>query len=93
VLEKVKLCSMERLGPVPVIAAEHLSGKGKFMTSTSDKIKGAANEAMGKAKQAAGSAVNDPKLRAKGAAQEVEGKAQKTVGGAKEEVKKAVDRG
>jgi uncharacterized protein YjbJ (UPF0337 family) len=65
--------------------------KGKIMTSTSDKIKGAANEAMGKAKQAAGSAVDDPKMRAKGAAQEVKGKAQKTVGGAKDEVKKAVD--
>jgi uncharacterized protein YjbJ (UPF0337 family) len=62
------------------------------MTSTSDKIKGAANEAMGKAKQAAGSAVDDPKLRAKGAAQEVAGKAQKAAGGAKETVKKTVDR-
>jgi uncharacterized protein YjbJ (UPF0337 family) len=63
------------------------------MTGTSDKIKGAANEAMGKAKQAAGSVVDDPKMRAKGAAQEVKGKAQKAVGGAKEEVKKSVDHG
>jgi uncharacterized protein YjbJ (UPF0337 family) len=62
------------------------------MTGTSDKIKGAANEVVGKVKQAAGSAMNDPKMRAKGAAQEVEGKAQKAVGGAKEDVKKSVGR-
>lgn len=62
------------------------------MTGGEDKIKGVANEAMGKAKQAAGSAVDDPKMRAKGVAQEVEGKSQKAVGGAKEEIKKSVDR-
>ena len=50
--------------------------------------KGAANEAMGKAKQAAGSAIDDPKMRAKGAAQEVKGKTQKVVGDAKDEAKK-----
>jgi uncharacterized protein YjbJ (UPF0337 family) len=63
------------------------------MTGATDKIKGAANEGMGKVKQAVGSAIDDPKMRAKGAAQEVEGKAQKAVGGAKEEIKKSVDRG
>ena len=62
------------------------------MTGTTDKIKGAANEAMGKAKQAAGSAIDDPKMRAKGAAQEVKGKAQKAVGGAKDALKDAINK-
>ena len=36
------------------------------MGSTSDKIKGTANELAGKAKQAAGKATDNPKLRAEG---------------------------
>jgi uncharacterized protein YjbJ (UPF0337 family) len=60
--------------------------------STSDKIKGVANEVAGKAKQAAGAAINDPELRAKGALQEAKGSAQKAKGDAKDAVKKIVDR-
>lgn len=41
------------------------------MGSTTDKIKGYTNEAVGKAKQSIGKAVGDDKMRAEGMAQEV----------------------
>ena len=64
-----------------------------IMTSSkTDKIKGAANEIAGKAKQGLGSAMGDESLRARGAAQELKGAAQKAGGAAKETVKKAVDK-
>jgi uncharacterized protein YjbJ (UPF0337 family) len=62
------------------------------MSSTTDKIKGYANEAAGKAKQAAGDLIDDPKLRREGVAQEAKGDMQKAVGKAKDAVKKVVDR-
>jgi uncharacterized protein YjbJ (UPF0337 family) len=62
------------------------------MGSTSDKIKGYANEAAGKVKQGIGKAVGNDRLRAEGAAQEVKGEAQKTVGKAKSAVKDAADK-
>jgi uncharacterized protein YjbJ (UPF0337 family) len=62
------------------------------MSSTSDKIKGAANEAMGNAKQAAGKAVGNDRLQAKGMLQERKGEAQQAVGKAKAAVKKVIDR-
>ncbi len=58
-------------------------------SSKTDKVKGAANEAIGKAKQGLGSAVGDEFLRAKGAAQELKGSAQKASGAVKDAVKKA----
>jgi len=61
------------------------------MSSTTDKMKGAANEAIGKAKQGVGNAVDSDKLKAEGAIQETKGKMQHAVGTAKEAVKKAVD--
>lgn len=45
-----------------------------------DKVKGAANEVVGKAKVSVGKTTNDPKLVAKGLAQEVKGKAQNAMG-------------
>jgi len=48
-----------------------------------DKAKGAANEAIGKAKVAIGEKTDSPELIAKGAAQEAKGKIQKIVGEAK----------
>lgn len=45
-----------------------------------DKVKGATNEAIGKAKVAVGKGTDDPKLVAKGLAQEVKGKAQNVAG-------------
>ena len=62
------------------------------MGATSDKIKGTANEAMGKAKQKIGEATGSERLEGEGAIQEVKGKGQKTLGDAKEMAKDAMDR-
>ena len=62
------------------------------MSATGDKLKGAANPAMGNAKQAVGDATGNRKLEAEGAGQELKGKVQSTTGKAKDVVKDAVDR-
>jgi uncharacterized protein YjbJ (UPF0337 family) len=59
------------------------------MSSTTDKIKGLANEAIGNVKQGIGNATGNEKLQAEGKAQELKGEAQKTVGDAKDGVKNA----
>jgi uncharacterized protein YjbJ (UPF0337 family) len=61
------------------------------MSSTSDKIKGAANEAIGHVKQAAGKATGNDHLVIKGAVQERKGEAQQALGKAKSSVKKIID--
>ena len=61
------------------------------MSATSDKIKGTANEAMGKAKQKIGEATGSERLEGEGAIQEVKGKGQKAVGDAKEITKDALN--
>jgi uncharacterized protein YjbJ (UPF0337 family) len=48
-----------------------------------DKARGAANEAVGKAKVAAGKRADKPELIAKGAVQEAKGKAQQVMGAVK----------
>jgi uncharacterized protein YjbJ (UPF0337 family) len=62
------------------------------MGATSDKVKGTANEAMGKAKQKIGEAAGSERLEGEGAIQEVKGKGQKTVGDAKDMAKDAINR-
>jgi len=62
------------------------------MTSTTDKIKGAANEVAGAVKRGVGEAVGNPKLQVEGAAQKLKGQAQGAVGDAKDAVKKVVDK-
>ena len=62
------------------------------MGSTTDKVTGAANEAIGKAKQGVGEAVGSDRLQGEGAMQEVKGKGQKAVGDAKEATKDAVNK-
>ena len=62
------------------------------MGSTGDKIKGTANEAVGKAKKKLGEATGDEQLEGEGVMQEVKGKGQKTIGNAKEATKDALDR-
>ena len=57
-----------------------------------DKIKGTANEAMGKAKQKIGEATGSERLEGEGVIQEVKGKGQKAVGDAKEMTKDALNR-
>lgn len=62
------------------------------MTSTTDKIKGAANEVAGTVKHGVGEAVGNPNLQVEGAAQKLKGDAQATVGQAKDAVKKVIDK-
>ncbi|MBN9027459.1 MULTISPECIES: CsbD family protein [Kaistia] len=62
------------------------------MSSTSDKIKGLANEAVGNVKQGIGKATDNDRLRAEGKAQELKGEAQQAVGKAKDAVKSAIDK-
>ena len=62
------------------------------MGATTDKVKGAANEAMGKAKQGVGEAVGSDRLQGEGAIQEVKGKGQQALGDAKEATKDTVNR-
>ena len=59
------------------------------MSSAGDKVKGAANDAVGHVKQAVGKATGSEKLQAEGMAQEAKGKTEKAVGDAKGAVKNA----
>ncbi|AZE68823.1 MULTISPECIES: CsbD family protein [Pseudomonas] len=61
------------------------------MGSTSDKVKGMANEAAGNVKQGVGKATDNDKLRAEGVVQEKKGEAQQAVGKTKDAVKKATE--
>ena len=58
---------------------------------TSDRVQGAAKDAVGTAKEKAGEATGDEKLRDEGTADKAEGKTQGAVGKAKEAVGDAVD--
>ena len=62
------------------------------MGATVDKIKGTANEAIGKAKQGIGEATGSEQLQGEGVIQELKGKGQKAVGDAKEATKDAVNK-
>ena len=62
------------------------------MGSTSDKISGMTNEAVGNVKQGIGKLVGSEKLQTEGAAQEVEGEAQQAVGSAKAGIKDAANK-
>ncbi len=62
------------------------------MSSTTDKIKGAANEVAGSVKQSVGKAVGNTKLEAEGIGQKAKGKVQVAVGDAKSAVKNTVDK-
>jgi len=62
------------------------------MGSTTDKIKGVTNEAIGKAKQGLGEATGDERLEGEGAIQEVKGKGQKAMGDIKDAAKDAINR-
>ncbi|GBR68250.1 CsbD family protein [Gluconobacter kanchanaburiensis] len=62
------------------------------MSSIEDKIKGVANQVVGKVKEEVGHATNDKELEAEGVAQNIKGKAQKTIGDAKDAVKSGIDK-
>jgi uncharacterized protein YjbJ (UPF0337 family) len=66
--------------------------KEHSMGSTADKIKGATNEAIGKAKQGVGEAVGSDRLQGEGAVQEIKGKGQQAVGDAKQATKEAINK-
>lgn len=59
------------------------------MSSTSDKVKGVANEAVGNIKQGVGKVTGNDKLRVEGVVQEKKGELQKALGDTKDAVKKA----
>ena len=61
------------------------------MGSTTDKIKGATNEAIVKAKQGIGEATGSERLQGEGVIQEVKGKGQQAMGDAKQATKDAVN--
>src|ERR1700738_4032703 len=60
--------------------------------ATADKVKGATNEAIGKAKQGVGEAVGSDRMQGEGAIQKVKGKGQKAMGDAKEATKDAINK-
>ncbi|MCP1539632.1 CsbD family protein [Methylorubrum extorquens] len=62
------------------------------MSSTTDKIKGLANEAAGNVKQGIGNVTGNDKLVAEGKVQELKGEAQKTVGDVKDGAKNLADK-
>ncbi len=62
------------------------------MGSTTDRIKGLANEAMGNTKQGIGEVIGDAKLKAEGKAQEVKGEGQQAIADTKDTVKDTADR-
>lgn len=62
------------------------------MSSTTDKIKGMANEAAGNVKQGVGKATDNEELQAEGFVQERKGEAQQALGKGKDAVKDAVDK-
>lgn len=57
-----------------------------------DRIAGAAHQAKGAVKEAAGKMTGDKKTQAEGAAEKAAGKVQNAVGGAKDAVKQWSDR-
>ncbi|WP_342154940.1 CsbD family protein [Methylorubrum sp. SB2] len=62
------------------------------MSSTTDKIKGLANEAAGNIKQGVGKATGNESLQAEGKAQELKGEAQKAKGDVKEGAQHVADK-
>ena len=62
------------------------------MGSTTDTIKGLANEAAGNLKQGVGKVVGNDKLQAEGLMQEAKGEAQQAVADVKSDVKSAADK-
>ncbi|MGU3538450.1 CsbD family protein [Methylobacterium sp. A54F] len=62
------------------------------MSSTTDKIKGLANEAVGNVKQGVGKATGNDRLVAEGKAQELKGEAQKAVGDVKDGARNIADK-
>lgn len=56
-----------------------------------DRITGAATNAAGKVKEAAGKVTGDAKLKREGRAQQIKGKAQNAIGGIKDSAREQID--
>ena len=56
-----------------------------------DRINGAANQAKGAVKEAAGKITGDAKLQTEGKADKIKGKAQNAIGGIKDAARDALD--
>ena len=91
-LTKAATLSHTKIGTLIVARRCHLEQNvgRSFMGSTNDKIKGNANEAIGKAKQGIGEATGSERLQGEGAVQEVKGKGQQAMGDAKDAAKDAI---
>lgn len=61
------------------------------MSSTTDKVKGLANEAAGNVKQGLGKATDNDRMQAEGKVQEVKGEGQQVKGDAKRAAGDAAD--
>ncbi len=61
------------------------------MGSTSDKVSGHANQAIGSVKEGVGKIVGSERLQAKGAVQKLKGKGQVAIGEVKDTAKKGAD--
>lgn len=59
------------------------------MSSTTDKIKGVANQVGGKVKEGIGKAIGNEQMQAEGLGQQAKGKVQQKMGEAKDAVKDA----
>jgi uncharacterized protein YjbJ (UPF0337 family) len=70
----------------------HMHIEEIVMGRITDKIKGAANEAIGKAKQRLGEATGSDQMKGEGAIQEAKGHGQKAVGHAKDAAKEAINK-
>ncbi|MBR0870513.1 CsbD family protein [Bradyrhizobium tropiciagri] len=62
------------------------------MGSTTDRIKGTANDAIGRFRRRVGAATGSPAMQGRGAMQQAKGKGQKALSGAKRMVRNAVNR-
>ncbi len=67
-----------------VLSASQREGVGSM---DKDRIKGAAKQAKGSIKEAAGKVMGDAKIQAEGKAEKMAGKAQNTAGGIKDAMK------
>jgi uncharacterized protein YjbJ (UPF0337 family) len=65
-------------------SARNWTTESAFMnSSTNDKVKGTAKEAVGKVKEETGKAIGNPNLRDRGTAEKVSGKVERKVGDVK----------
>ncbi len=76
----------------PMQSAAIALSQGRTNVMRNDAIKDALDFFKGQVKEAAGKAVNSPKLQGEGLADQALGKTQAQVGDAKEAVKKAIDK-